>query len=103
MRSTKINVYFILLLILSILLAKYANCNVVSKKKVTGQLLKLTGLKLNQYDQLAVLFEDTFKGMGILTWLIYFSRTVFINVFSPIKNSGIETQNKINSISNLRS
>lgn len=69
---------------------------------VTGQLLKLTGLKLSQYDQLAVLFEDTSKGMGILTWLIYFSRTVFINVFSPIKNSGIETQNKINSISNLR-
>ncbi len=70
---------------------------------LSGQLLKLTGLKASQYDQMAVLFEDTFKGLGILTWLIYFSRTVFINVFSPIKNSGIETQNKINSISNHRS
>ena len=56
----------------------------------TSQLLK-TGLTLNQYNQMAVLFEDTAKGLGILTWLVYFSRTVFINVFTPIKNSNTET------------
>lgn len=57
---------------------------------LTSQLLK-TGLTLNQYNQIAVLFEDTAKGLGILTWLVYFSRTVFINVFTPIKNSNTET------------
>jgi hypothetical protein len=56
----------------------------------SSQLLK-AGLTLRQYNQLAVLFEDTAKGLGILTWLVYFSRTVYKNVFSPIKNSTTET------------
>lgn len=68
--------------------------------RFTAPLIRLTGLSWNQLEDITKFFEDTSKGMGILTWLIYFSRTVFINVFTPIKNSGIETQNKINSISN---
>ena len=57
-------------------------------------LLKLTGLSPAGLGQFAVLFEDTFKGLGIITWLIYFSRVTFTNVLPSVKNSEIENSKR---------
>ncbi len=38
------------------------------------------------FAEVGVLLEDTFKGLGILTWGIYFSRTVFQKVSIPIND-----------------
>jgi len=47
-------------------------------------LLKNSGLRPALIGELSVLFEDTFKGLGIFTWLIYFSRVLFINVLPTV-------------------
>jgi hypothetical protein len=49
--------------------------------RLTILLEKVTGFNMNKSDDLRILLEDTFKGLGILTWLIYFSRVTFLNVF----------------------
>ena len=75
--------YIIFLVSLS-LLSLSVLIDVISDKEIfTAQVLKLTRLNSNQFGQLEVLFEDTSKGLGILTWLIYFSRVTFINVLPP--------------------
>lgn len=69
----------LLLLALSVLV------DVICEKKIiTAEVIHLNS---KQFDQLEILFEDTFKGLGILTWLIYFSRVTFVNVLPSVINS----------------
>ena len=57
-------------------------------------LLKNSGLRPALIGELSVLFEDTFKGLGIFTWLIYFSRVLFINVLPAVNNVDIDTSKR---------
>ena len=54
-------------------------------------LLNITGLRPALLGEITVLLEETSKGLGILTWLIYFSRVLFINVLPAVKHVDIET------------
>lgn len=56
-------------------------------KRLTHLLDKLTGFNMHKSEDMRIFLEDTFKGLGILTWLIYFYRVALVNVFSPAKNS----------------
>ncbi|HVG40491.1 MAG TPA: hypothetical protein VM888_02675 [Chitinophagaceae bacterium] len=56
--------------------------------------LKITGMPQGLLDEMAVLLEETAKGMGILTWLIYFSRVLFKNVLPAKDNGNIETSKR---------
>lgn len=55
-------------------------------EKFSAFLLKQTGIKVAKDSEIETLLEDTFKGMGILTWLIYFARVTIVNVLPPVKN-----------------
>lgn len=56
-------------------------------EKLTVLLKKLTGFNMHESDDVRILLEDTFKGLGILTWLTYFFRVTFVNALSPVKTS----------------
>jgi hypothetical protein len=57
-------------------------------------LLNLTGFSFTQLSEISVLLEDTSKGLGIFTWLIYFSRVLFINVLPAVNNVDIDTSKR---------
>lgn len=57
-------------------------------------LLNLANNREAVLNQFFVYFEDTFKGLGIITWVVYFSRVVFINILPPAKNTGTETSRR---------
>jgi hypothetical protein len=56
-----------------------------------GMLLKNSGLRPALIGEISVLLEDSFKGMGISTWLIYFVRVLFINVLPAVEKVDKET------------
>ena len=57
-------------------------------------LLDRTGLRETQLDEIILLIEDTSKGLGIVTWLIYFARVVFVNVLPPVKNATTDSSKR---------
>jgi general stress protein CsbA len=57
-------------------------------------LLNITGFRPALLGEITVLLEETSKGLGILTWLIYFSRVLFINVLPAVKQAELKTSNR---------
>ncbi|HVE61137.1 MAG TPA: hypothetical protein VNA26_04915, partial [Chitinophagaceae bacterium] len=56
--------------------------------------LNATGAHPDLLGEVAVLFEETSKGLGVLTWLIYFSRVLFINVLPAKNNDNLGTSRR---------
>lgn len=55
----------------------------------------LTGLSFANHEEIRILFEDAiFKGLGILTWLVYFSRVAFVNALPQINTANVENSGK---------
>ncbi len=53
-------------------------------------LLNISGLRPALLGEIAVLLEETSKGLGILTWVIYFSRVLLVNVLPALKQVDIK-------------
>ena len=91
-RTTILKTEYLVLLASIFLIALSVLVDIVHDSQILdATLLNLTGLRPDLLGELAVLLEETSKGLGILTWLIYFSRVLFINVLPAVKHVDIET------------
>jgi len=91
-RTTILKTEYLVLLASIFLIALSVLVDIVHDSQILdATLLNLTGLRPDLLGELAVLLEETSKGLGILTWLIYFSRVLFINVLPAVKHADIET------------